>query len=259
MLIQVDNFGCENTFRSRFHENVYNYPTHIHQFTEIAVVLDGEIEIISEGKTERARSGDIAVIPPFRTHSFNTPQHCHVWIAVFSNGFISDFMPESELYERGVGVFTSSDETINYIKARLVFNTEKDERSIRASLYTVMEEYTRKSPSTRTSGKKDVLSSVFLYMSEHFKDDVTLESLSSALGYSSSYISHALGAIPGLSFTSILSGIRIEHAKRLLLTTDLNVATIALECGFACERSFHRAFMRLVGKAPSAYKKEAKV
>lgn len=257
MFIQTDNFGNKNAFRWRFHEGSYNYPAHIHQFTEIAIVLKGKIDIISSGNRLSASEGDIAVIPPFRTHSFDTPEQCDVWISVFGGAIISDFLPETELYARGVRVFRASDELINYVKARLVLSGEKTEKCVKAALYAIMEEYTRLIPCSERSDEKSILSSIFLYMDEHFKEDISLVSLSKALGYSASYISHALGAIPDLSFTSILSGIRVEHAKRLLLTTDLSIARIALDCGFSCERSFHRAFMRLVGKTPTLYKKEA--
>lgn len=257
MFIQTDNFGNENTFRCRFHEGEYNYPMHIHQFTEIAVVLKGKIDIICAGERLRTSEGDIVVIPPFRTHSFETPERCDVWISVFSNAIISDFLPETELYDRGVRVFGASSELMNYIKPRLIYEEEKTEKCIKASLYAIMEEYTRKTPLCDASGEKSVLSSLFLYLNGHFKEDISLSSTASALGYSASYISHALGAIPDLSFTSILSGIRVEHAKKLLLTTDLPTARIALDSGFSCERSFHRAFMKQVGKTPTAYKRES--
>ena len=55
----------------------------MHQFCEIEMVLEGEIEITVEGEVYTARAGDIAVITPFRVHSFNTPKRVKMLICVF--------------------------------------------------------------------------------------------------------------------------------------------------------------------------------
>ncbi len=47
---------------------------------------------------------------------------------------------------------------------------------------------------------------------------------------------------------------RIEHARRLLLTTSDKVHRIARQCGFASGEQFCRAFARVTGSTPSDYR-----
>ena len=53
-IIQTDNFGYNDIFRSKLHENSYNYPMHMHQHVEAVIVLDGELEITTDCGTELA-------------------------------------------------------------------------------------------------------------------------------------------------------------------------------------------------------------
>lgn len=49
---------------------------------------------------------------------------------------------------------------------------------------------------------------------------------------------------------------RIEHAKRLLLSSSKNITAICFESGFNNLQSFYNAFRRRVGKTPLQYRKE---
>jgi len=255
MRIQTDNFGYNDTFRCRFHEDQYNYPAHIHQFAELVVVLEGEVVIVTNGREETARAGDMALIEPFAVHSFRTPKTCKIWIAVFSNTFLSDFSAELTR-ERARTVFTPTASLFAYIADHLVEPPhERTVREAQVALHAIFEEYKRLAPSKTKSEYRHIVSSLFLYMNAHFREELTLRSLANALGYSPGYISHALSTIPNMNFNSLLSSLRVEYAKNLLLTCDWSVLDIALESGFSNERSFHRSFQKLVGTSPLAYKK----
>lgn len=53
----------------------------------------------------------------------------------------------------------------------------------------------------------------------------------------------------------VISG-RVEPAKRLLSSTDLTVAEIALKCGYSTEYNFMRQFKSKTGKTPTEYRKQ---
>ena len=255
MYIQTDNFGTDDTYRCRYHKNKYSYPSHVHQFSEVAIVLKGEIDIICAKSSTRAKAGDIVFIPPFLPHGFKTEDSCDIWIAVFSPSMLSELA--TEISARDIGIFTASVQLFEYASDRLIFSSEITKHGIRAALFAIGEEFLRRAPEREGMGEGGMLSRLLLYLEEHYREELTLGSVASALGYSTSYISHALGHLPDMSFPHLLSGIRIEHSKGLLLSTSLSVSEIAHECGFSCERSFHRSFSRLVGKTPLAYRSSA--
>lgn len=255
MLIQTDNFGYNSVFRYRFHNDRYDYPMHIHHFTEIVVVLDGEIEILTEGRTELARAGDIAVISSFVMHGFRTPEHCNIWIAVFSNLYAGEFSGFLQT-QRGIDmVFTPKPSLFAYLQDHWIYAENRSPLGDKAAIYTVLEAYNRLVPMQDTPCNESVLSSVFAYIHAHYKEPLTLSSVAHALGYSPNYISHQLGKIPNINFNTVLATVRIESAKTFMLSPNTSLLAIALECGFSNERSFYRSFQKIVGITPAKYRK----
>lgn len=264
MFIQFQNFGSAGSLKSTSHQGKYEKIERIHQFPEIILVREGEVEITVDGVTEIAKRGDIAVITPFRAHSFHTPEYCDIWIGVISDDFAADFLSENGLRVRGTrAVFTPSEALYAYVlvhQPAIYENTtiiDGDRRlyhSIKALVYTVFEEYTRTVPQIETHMESGALIKCLDYLAKNYKKDISLESVALTLHYTPSYLSHCISSLPGLSFRKLLNSLRVDHAKNLLISTDLRVIDIAFDSGFSNERTFFRAFSELVGTTPTAYR-----
>jgi transcriptional regulator GlxA family with amidase domain len=48
--------------------------------------------------------------------------------------------------------------------------------------------------------------------------------------------------------------VRVESARRRLEQTDESLAQIAQRCGFGCEETMRRSFLRVLHVAPSSYR-----
>ena len=249
MLIQTDNFGFEDSFRSRWHKGLYSYPIHIHQFVELVICRSGEIEIVTDGGSSFVGEGKMALIPPFSPHGFRSSSECEVFIAVFTPGFLAEH--SSAVSGAAEICFTPSGELYSYALKKF---EKGSEGSVKAAIYAIAEEFSECAPRSGAGKNRALFPKLFEYLTEHYKEELSLSSVAAELGYSVSYISHSLGSVSGMSFPSLLAGIRTDVAKRLLKTTEMPVSSVALECGFGCERSFHRAFARLVGKTPREYR-----
>jgi transcriptional regulator GlxA family with amidase domain len=59
----------------------------------------------------------------------------------------------------------------------------------------------------------------------------------------------------GESPQTYLARWRLQHAARLLETTDRTVLDVALEAGYASEASFNRAFKRHFDLPPARYRR----
>ena len=263
MQVHHKNFGSKTSIRCGFINGLYNYPEHIHQFPEIVYVKDGSMQITVDDKTETMAKGDIAVIAPFRNHSFSTERHVNRWLCVFSNDFVANFLSEEEFFSvRENSVFHASDELIAYMEGHLLdsgelfFNlTEETIREFRAVIFAVYEEYLRKVRCKKKRIQNKALTSILFYISEHYREELSLAAIGSALGYSPKYVSLCLSDIDELNLTDLVNSFRIDHAKNLLCNTENRMVDIALECGFSTERSFYRAFQKMTGITPGAYRK----
>ena len=91
------------------------------------------------------------------------------------------------------------------------------------------------------------------YLLSHYAEEITLESISSALGYSRTYFSKLFKRQFGMNFVAYLTGLRIEEAKRLLEKENLGIQEVAARTGFRGNAYFSSTFRRLTGQTPSEY------
>lgn len=266
MLIQYDNFGNTNIARSCLIKGSLVVETHIHQFTEIVVPFKGDIVITVNGDQKTISPGDIAIIPPFAIHDYLV-NDCEYYIMLFPSNMALDFIQDDALYNnRSDFVFHSSNSLMEYIKDHYLDSRNKlyplhDQTlySLKALIYVIFEEYIQKVPIAKEAEtKKNILSSVILYMKSHFKEKITLEDVAAVLGYNPTYVSRCINRIQNMNFNKLLNSIRVEEAKKLLIQTDLRMVDIALECGFSGERSFYRAFSELAKCTPASFKNSRK-
>lgn len=58
-----------------------------------------------------------------------------------------------------------------------------------------------------------------------------------------------------MNLNYLVNSFRADHAKTLLSTTKIKILDIALDCGYANERSFYRAFFSVTGMTPGQYRR----
>jgi AraC-like DNA-binding protein len=85
-------------------------------------------------------------------------------------------------------------------------------------------------------------------------EDLSLGALAQVLGISERHTSRLLREELGKPLPEYLASLRIERAKKLLVTTDLPVTEVALETGWRSLSHFNTVFRRRVGTTPSAYR-----
>ncbi len=93
-------------------------------------------------------------------------------------------------------------------------------------------------------------------MHEQPARDWTIEELGRRVGLSRSALHERFVELVGLPPMQYLAQWRMQAAARLLLDTRATVAAIALDVGYDSEAAFARAFKRIVGKPPAAWRRE---
>lgn len=83
-----------------------------------------------------------------------------------------------------------------------------------------------------------------------------METLARLCGFSPAYFSSTFHKEMGKSFTSWLTDIRIEYAKKQLRETALPLIDVCYQCGYNTPSQFIKMFKRKEGIPPSKYRKE---
>lgn len=105
------------------------------------------------------------------------------------------------------------------------------------------------------AGRPDsMMKTVLNYINNNYTRKITLASISETFSYNSTYFGRLFRRNTGLSFNEYIDKVRIENAKRLLVE-GRKVNDIAREVGYSSHDYFYSKFKKLVGIAPTDYRK----
>ena len=93
------------------------------------------------------------------------------------------------------------------------------------------------------------------FLLAHLDGDPTIAELAQECGLSSGYFARAFRQTTGATPHQWLIAKRIERARELLLLGRMDLAEIAVACGFVDQSHFTRAFARHEGCAPGRWRK----
>ncbi len=254
MRVQADNFGNEIVFKHQIHNKVYTYPAHIHQFSELIFLLDGEITLTVDGKAQKLKSGSAALIFPFQTHQFHSHGKVKCAMYLFSASILSSFFTSHDGKVGERSTFVPSDATVCHFKEKILTEIDLSLYSVKAFLYLVMSDYLSQNRLIDSFSDTTVASKVATYMTKHFSEQISISSVAAAIGYSPNYLSHCIQKLFNLNFCSFLASLRVDKARKLLVETNKSCIEICYECGFNSERTFHRQFKSITGKTASDYR-----
>ncbi|MXP46036.1 helix-turn-helix domain-containing protein [Altererythrobacter luteolus] len=82
-------------------------------------------------------------------------------------------------------------------------------------------------------------------------EKITIAEIARGVGVNRDKLVRGFRVLYGSSIAEILAERRLEEARRLLLASDLPVATVGYRCSYLNNASFTRAFTRRFGVAPS--------
>lgn len=96
----------------------------------------------------------------------------------------------------------------------------------------------------------DAVEQVIRTMHERLDEPLSLQDMADVALLSPYHLNRVFRHITGIPPGKFLAALRIEAAKRLLLTTDLSVAEICYEVGYNSQGTFTTLFTQLVGVSP---------
>ena len=104
-----------------------------------------------------------------------------------------------------------------------------------------------------TLSERDVarIASARRLVDQRWAEKLTIAELSRAAGVNRDKLARGFRDIYGATISEVLSERRLSEARRLLLASDLPVATVAYRCSYLNNAAFTRAFTRRFGLPPS--------
>lgn len=239
-------------------------PMHFHKEIEILYCLKGKLRIVMNGQSSIVNEREICFIQGNVPHSTQSLNENNVIVAQFFdidnlfqdvsirfslNPSKEQFLVYEnlkkliiELYEWGL-----SENPFSYLMSQSI------KREIEYFLLTYFSE-----PLTDKQGEnldqQKRLSKVLNILNKSFTDNISLQEVADISGYSSSYLSRMFHKLVGQTFSEYKHSLCLEKALELIEKTELNLSEVAIESGFANEKSFRRVFQKTMKTTPKEYR-----
>ena len=254
LLYQSENFGRSFDYRHRYHDG-FVVPAHIHEYSEILYVIDGEMTMQLGADRLVVPAGHLAFVAPHVIHAYTDETPCRVRCSVFSNDFIACFLRLLGDGELATPVVDMTD--CKPLLEELDDTAFDDALRLTGLLSLICSELLRRTEIvSRPREGIQLYQAAVDYVSRHYTEDISLSDVATVLGYHEKYLSSALHSLTGMHFCMFLASYRVEHAKRLFRAAnggDLVISQVAMESGFSSINTFNRTFKRLTGLTPGEY------
>ncbi|KAF9118292.1 hypothetical protein BGX30_004678 [Mortierella sp. GBA39] len=227
---------------------------HMHKHYELYYLFGGERFYFIKDRVYRVRSGDLVFIPGNEVHKTSdtgVPNHERIVIYVNESYFEPLQPDEAELL---LAPFHGPH--------RVVHLPDQDKLRIEQLLYEMLREIQEEAPGYRMAGApEDTVSpaaarmnAIASYISEHYREPLTLSGLSEQFYLSPSHLSRSFKKYTGFGLIEYIGITRIKEAQRLLRETDERIIRVSEDVGFENFSHFEKVFKSVTRMSARSYR-----
>ena len=197
------------------------YVPMFHPHGELLYVRKGNLDLMVEGQSHTLTAGELAVVFPYLTHSYENAPDAEVVLilfdpasTVFDNTLVSTqpvcyYCPGQSfqvMLERAVtlyknGRIKTATSYLNAVLGELLEVLDLEERADAAG----------------------ITAQLLAYCAEHYAEDISVKTIAETLYISESYVSKVFSKKLGYNFREYINALRIHKAQSLLQETDKKI------------------------------------
>ncbi len=229
---------------------------HFHSHIELLAVLEGQIEVTVNDRQQLLQPGQIAVALSHDAHQFRSPtpsraisiviptDMCAEFIsAIGDRKTMSPFLTNEVLFQTVCDCFSKMEASTNTIcqKGHLYV--------LLGTLLACMQLEQR-----QDLPDPQLYSHLLQYINNHYTQDISLRTISTALGYNPSYLSRIFNNSFYTSIPKYITLLRLRHAVLMMQDPKKSITDCAYESGFHSLRTFYRVFQEEFHCSPREYR-----
>ena len=237
---------------------------HSHKYAELFYIVGGEGQFRIEDQLYPVKAHQVIMVNPNVLHTeVGYPIHPMEYIVLGIEGLELFVSPELNSRFRILDCRGGSD--ILPCLRQILQESQSGQPGCEAICQAYMEILILRlmrsiSFATSVSGPTDShqCATVRHYIDTHYKEPLTLDTLSSVAHINKYYLAHAFKEEYGLSPIRYMISRRIDESRFLLQETDMSMSQIARVLGFSSASYFSQSFRRAEGMTPAEYRKNRK-
>ena len=240
---------CINLKQYVYRIGSYHY--NWHKDLELLLVLNGEVEVCTNGICRILETNDIILINSNIGHATLAQKPDSIAMVLHIDPiFLKDYYENIEFLSFGCWSTreTRNEKTFTLIRAYLsemilCSNKENPEQKLlfESSFYSLLHTVVLNFPPKAIGSanfminqkKLDAIDRMIKYINKNYRKKITLDKLAKENGYNSNYVSQLFKSYLGINFYDHLTRIRLREATLDLGNTDKKISDIALSNGFS--------------------------
>lgn len=222
---------------------------HAHAHHQFVLPLRGALELESRGRGGFVDDVRAALVPSGDRHAFigHGSARCVILDVPESGSDILDALAAG----RGDPFFAvdpALHHLLRFIEARGMRESDMQALLLATALDSIADPAVSREPRQ--------LRRAIGFIEQHWNQTISVADIASAAAVSESRLYDLFRTWVGTGPQAHLTAYRIRRARAALITSDTSISQIAQDSGFSDQTAFTRAFRRLVGTTPAAYRRQ---
>lgn len=256
------NVGYFDSRLSKFDYNNYKItpPRQIQRY-EIELYLSSGGNTYIDGKQYRMEKNSLFILKPGQTRYSETPFSCYFLYLNLPDGELKELLDSTSskimIYNpinyqnkffsliKHTDPATANEHSVLRLVSHiyeLVYNISADQNMFR-----------KQQDFNLNTNLKPIVEAK-KYIAENYMNDIKLKDIANYVYLSPIYFHKLFSKIMGDTPHEYLINERLSQAKKMLLSTDMPIVTIATKCGFNSQSYFNYIFKKEMGMTPKQYK-----
>lgn len=222
-------------------------------------VVSGQLDIENDGITHSVYPHQVVLMNCHNAHRYGSPIDTEFWYVHFDGSNIERIYQH---IKKTIGVVSTVQnesqilEPLKLLVSSCKHRTNIPDTEIAKQIYTLLCNiiFPQCSNTAHNMSENEIINQAIDYITEHYAEDLSLNSLAEQFHMSVGYFSHLFKQYAGQSAYELIISTRLDKAKYLLTTTDLSIAEIAYQIGYNSSNGFISAFSKRIGVSPKRFR-----
>ena len=234
-----------------------NYPLHFHDSFEIEYILSGKGKTKINNTNFELSAGSLIFITPTDFQYIEVEET----VELININFSSDWIDDSVTHRLQSATVLQNIDGSDIFRIYDEFNKSSlfCDLSIKGLLNCLAVNIIRQMAPQTGDAFTDITRRLAHHIRLHHSESIDLNTLSKVFGYTPNYLSFVFSKAYNFTIKQYIIKIRLEHAVKMLISTDASVTAICYDCGFKSFSNFLRTFKTKYGMTPKEYRKKYKM
>lgn len=265
----VCSVNLETGMEIRFMESsngFKQFKSHWHDYMEFIYVTKGSMHVTLDEEKFTLHENEVLIVSPQQLHA-GIPSEEGVSIysifldinALANKTYVTDLYFKPILTNKTTLINTTSNpEIISIINELISSNKNHNPLYTYGNVYRLLGlvfEISNFVPKNTLSKKME---KILEYLQKNYTENISSKTICNKFGYTESHLCRLFKNNMGITISKYIRILRVEHAKKLLQESDLEISKIVESCGFTDFSYFSHCFKTIMHCTPTQFREKIK-